>query len=140
MTNQHSNTSAAKNGLSEAAIDGLLKDFFHFEVPLALSGPPTLRTAPVMVARPSRPTQTAPRIAIIVALASLAACMLLTISIKPTSPANFRVSGRTQTPVAPPQELMPVSSNPNTTTTAVPVDPNGLLLQETEEIQLNPAP
>jgi hypothetical protein len=35
---------------------------------------------------------------------------------------------------------MPVSSNPNTTATAVPVDENGLLLRETEEIQLNPTP
>jgi hypothetical protein len=140
MTNQHSNTSVAENGLSEAAIDGLLKDFFRFEVPLALNKPPALRTAPVIPAMSIHPRHTAPRIAIIAALASLAACLLLTISTKPTSPVNFGVAERTQTPVAPQQELMPVSSNPNTTATAVPVDENGLLLRETEEIQLNPTP
>lgn len=138
MTNQHSNTSAAENGLSEAAIDGLLKDFFRFEVPLALHNPPALRTAPAIPAMSIHPRHTAPRIAIIAALASLAACLLLAISINPTSPANFGVAERTQAPVAPQQELMPVSSNPNTT--AVPVDENGLLLRETEEIQLNPTP
>lgn len=139
MTDQHSNTSAAENGLSEADVDGLLKDFFRFEVPLALNSPPAFRTAPAIPAAPMLPRHTAPRIAIVAALASLAACLLLSISIKPATPANFGVAGRTQTPVAPQQELMPVSSNPNTTT-AVPVDENGLLLRETEEIQLNPTP
>jgi len=140
MTNQHSQTSAAENGLSEADVDGLLKDFFRFEVPLALNSPPVLRTAPAILAATIHPRHTAPRIAIIAALASLAAGLLLTISIKPTSPARFGVAGRPQTPVAPQQELMPVSSDPNTTATAVPVDENGLLLRETEEIQLNPTP
>ena len=139
MTNQHSQTSAAENGLSEADVDGLLKDFFRFEVPLALNGPPVLRKAPATLTAPIHPRHTAPRIAIIAALASLAACLLLTISIEPTSPGRSGVAVRTQTSVAPQQELMPVSSNPNTTT-AVPVDENGLLLRETEEIQLNPAP
>lgn len=140
MTNQHSQTSAAENGLSEASVDGLLRDFFRCEVPLALNRPPALRRAPAIPALSIRPRHTAPRIAIIAALAALAACLLLTISIEPASPTGFGFAGRTQTAVPPQQELLPVSSNPNTTATAVPVDENGLLLRETEEIQLNPTP
>lgn len=140
MTNQHSHRSAAENGLSEAAIDGLLKDFFRHEVPLALNSPPAFLKAPVIPAVSIRPRPAAPRIAIIATLAALTACLMLTISVKPTLPVNLGVTERTPPFPAPQQELMPVSSNPNTTATAVPVDENGLLLRETEEIQLNPAP
>jgi len=139
MTNQLNNRSAAEHGLPEAAVDKLLKDFFRLEVPQAL-GPPPARRTPHVTPASMQPANPASRLAIVAALATLAACLLLTTSITPSSPANSGVAGHTRTPNTPQQQLLPVSSNPNTTATAVPVDENGLLLRETEEIRLNPTP
>ncbi len=141
MTNQHSNHAVPENGLTEAAVDGLLKDFFRLEVPLALSRPPVRQLVSVVPHTAARPLRAASRIAIPAALAALAAGMLFTLSGEPVPPPNSGIATRSL-PTTPaqdaPPELLPVSSNPDADAAAVPVDENGLLLRETEEIQLNP--
>jgi len=141
MTDQHSTRHGADNRLSEGAMEGLLRDFFRLEVPTALqSSSAVCDSRPVVAAvivgnRPSA----ASRIAIVAALVTLSACLLLTFNSKPAEPQGSGVAVRIQSPAAT-EELMPVSSAPNSKATGVPVDENGLLLKETEEIQLNPQP
>ena len=121
-------------------MDGLLRDFFRLEVPAALQGSSAVRTnsamAPVMVVhRPSA----ASRIAIVATLATLSACLLLTFNSEPAAPQRSGIATRVEA-LTSPQELMPVSSAPDSKAAGVPIDENGLLLKETEEIQLNPQP
>jgi hypothetical protein len=139
MTNQQSTQPAPDNGLSDARMDGLLRDFFRLEVPVALHGSPAVcasspAVAPVTVVN-RRPAVS--RIAIIAALAMLSACLLLTFNSDPSVPQGTGVASRGKSTTAA-EELMPVSSAPDPKASGVPVDENGLLLKETEEIQLNP--
>jgi hypothetical protein len=140
MTNQNNIQPSSDKEFSEVAIDGLLRDFFRLEVPAALQGSSTVRTnsvmAPVMVVHhPSA----ASRIAIVATLATLGACLLLTFNSEPAAPQRSGIATRVEA-LTSPQELMPVSSAPDSKAAGVPIDENGLLLKETEEIQLNPQP
>ncbi|MFM7059031.1 MAG: hypothetical protein ACKO2P_19140 [Planctomycetota bacterium] len=143
MTDRLTNHAAPENGLSEAAVDGLLRDFFRLEVPLSLKNLPARRPGPVVPLTSVRPRLAASRIAMMAAIGALAAVLLFTLSSPSVSPPKPGIANRTQ-PAAPAadatQELLPVSSNAGADARAVPVDENGLLLRETEEIQLNPEP
>jgi hypothetical protein len=141
MTNQNNTQPSSDKQFSEAAMDGLLRDFFRLEVPAALQGSSAVRTnsaamAPVMVDhRPSA----ASRIVIVATLATLGACLLLSVNSEPAAPQGSGIATRVES-LTFPQELMPVSSAPDSKAAGVPIDENGLLLKETEEIQLNPQP
>lgn len=136
MTNQHSDQPASEHGLSEAAVDHLLRDFFRLEVPLALNNPVRPVTVQAAVVPAHRPAP-ASRIAIVAALAALTACLLLMSSDAPVASRGPGLAAGPLT-VEPTEATLPVSSAPNADAGNVPVDEHGLLLRETEEIRLNP--
>ncbi len=137
---QPSNDHAGKM-LTEAAVDGLLLDFFRLEVPAtALSQPPTRPTAAVSSVTAVRPPEhLAKRLAVAVSLTVLPLCLLLMFAgdHRPQSGSGIAEKQNTQA-ASDSEQLLPVSSVPDAKKAAVPVDENGLLLQETEQIQLNP--
>lgn len=124
--------------LSDTAMDGLLRDFFRLEVPAgAFSQPPvrSLALPPVTAVRLRR--HPARQLAVVVSLTVLPLCLLMMFNggHRPRIGADFAEKQNSQ---AASEHLLPVSSAPDANTATVPVDENGLLLQETEQIQLNP--
>jgi hypothetical protein len=141
MTETQPSNNHAGNMLTEAAVDGLLRDFFRLEVPAtALSHPPTCPTATVSTVTAVRPPgHPAKRLAVAVSLTVLPLCLLLMFGRDHRPQIGTGLAEKQNTPAASDSEqLLPVSSVPDAKNASVPLDENGLLLQETEQIQLNP--
>ncbi len=139
MTESQPSQKPVENMLSEAAVDGLLRDFFRLEVPAeALSRVPARPASAVGTATVIRSRGgIARRMVVAVSLTVLPLCLLLIFS-NDSGPGVGTGLAEKQIVPASTEQLLPVSSAAGVKATDVPLDENGLLLEETDQIQLNP--
>ncbi len=122
--------------LSDRQMDQLLRDFFQLEVPGVLptagASSPVLHRAVPAVFRPATSMRSA-RLAAGLALAALVLCALV---LNHDSERTATMAARAK--LSGPTDAMLVSPQGATGDRQVPVGADGLLLQETDQIQLAP--
>ena len=139
MSNSDKDGSRAVGQLSDQQMDRLLRDFFHLEVPRAL--PASVRAVPELrgfrvaaegTAVRSAATKRSARLVAALALAALALCALL------LNRDTGRAAVLAAKVKAAAEETMLVSPQGSAGSRQVPVGADGLLLQETDQIQVAP--
>jgi len=140
MNSSDSRSLQAQSPLTDQQMDLLLRDFFASEVPRALpeagcSAPSVRRvlTTIAPVVPPPAASLRSVRLAAALALAALALCALL-LNQDAERVATMAAKAKT----AGPEDTMLVSPQGDTGSRQVPVGADGLLLQETDQIQLAP--
>ncbi|MEY3458602.1 MAG: hypothetical protein RL215_1759 [Planctomycetota bacterium] len=141
MNNEQKSVSGSGEVLSDAAVEGLLRDFFRLEVPTAELSRLPVRPADRVVVSPEGVLRRSPgsRVAIAAALGVLALSLPWMFESGGSSSAGGSGGYAQDSGVAAGGEVMlPVSSGVPGEAGTVPLDENGLLLKETEGVELNP--
>ena len=140
MNSSDSRSLQAQSPLTDQQMDLLLRDFFASEVPRALpesgfSAPSVRRVLTTIAPAVSSPAASlrSVRLAAALAIAALALCALL-LNQDAERVATMAAKAKT----AGPEDTMLVSPQGDTGSRQVPVGADGLLLQETDQIQLAP--